>query len=92
MTVETDWADVEITRAEWLEAFGAPESGTPHNEARDEVWAALVDLVIAKHDDDVPAEQLRKSLADNDELTTVTVYFDNDKPAILPVSGCCNEF
>lgn len=70
MTVETDWADVEITRAEWLEAFGAPESGTPHNEARDEVWAALVDLVIAKHDDDVPAEQLRKSLADNDELTT----------------------
>ncbi|MEE4023788.1 RNA polymerase recycling motor ATPase HelR [Gordonia sp. PKS22-38] len=70
MTVETDWADVVLTRPDWAEAFAAPEAGTPHNEARDQVWEALVDIIIAKHDRDVPTTQLRNSLADNEELTS----------------------
>lgn len=71
MTVATDWADVQITHADWVEAFGAPEVGTPHNEARDEVWDAVVDLIVAKHDADVPVGEVRKSLAENGELAAV---------------------
>ncbi len=69
MTVETDWADIWLSAADWAEAFEAAEAGTPHNEARDEVWAELLTILMDKiEDDDVPAESLRKSLAQNDEL------------------------
>ena len=43
MTVETDWADVRLRAADWAEAFDAPDRGTPHNEAREQVWEQLVD-------------------------------------------------
>ena len=43
MEVETPWADVWLSAADWAEAFDAPDPGTPHNEARDEVWEALLD-------------------------------------------------
>jgi hypothetical protein len=70
MTVETEWADVWLSATEWAEAFQAPDPGTPHNEARDQVWEELLDLLVAKvGDDDVPPELLRRALARNDELT-----------------------
>ncbi len=43
MTVETPWADLRLGVDDWAEAFDAAEPGTPHNEARDEVWEALLD-------------------------------------------------
>ena len=36
-------ADIALTAEDWAEAFEAPEPGTPHNEARDQVWEALLD-------------------------------------------------
>ncbi|MBM6399161.1 RNA polymerase recycling motor ATPase HelR [Phycicoccus sonneratiae] len=48
MTVSTPWADVRLDPADWLEAFDAPEPGTPHNEARDRVWEALTDVLVDK--------------------------------------------
>jgi hypothetical protein len=70
MTVETPWADVWLSATDWAEAFDAADPGTPHNEARDEVWEALLASLADKHDpeDDVPADRLRRSLVRNREL------------------------
>jgi DNA helicase IV len=61
-TVTTPWADVRLTPADWAEAFEAPDPGTSHNEAREQVWNALLQILVDKHDraDD---EEVRRSLA-----------------------------
>ncbi|WP_426308802.1 RNA polymerase recycling motor ATPase HelR [Cellulosimicrobium sp. E-16] len=48
MEVETPWADVWLSTADWAEAFESVDPGTPHNEARDDVWAALVEILVDK--------------------------------------------
>jgi hypothetical protein len=68
MTVETHWSNIELSADDWTEAFGAPEPGTPHNEARDQIWQELLTILMDKHDGDVPADLLRKSLLQNTEL------------------------
>jgi hypothetical protein len=69
MTVETDWSDIWLSAADWAEAFETPDPGTPHNEARDEVWEALLAILIDKvEDEDIPPELLRRSLERNVEL------------------------
>ncbi|MEV6195148.1 RNA polymerase recycling motor ATPase HelR [Streptomyces sp. NPDC051920] len=68
MTVTTPWADVALSADDWAEAFEAAEPGTPHNEARDQVWEALVAILTDKHDDDVPPELLRRALLHDQEL------------------------
>jgi DNA helicase IV len=68
MTVETHWSDIWLSAADWAEAFEAPEPGTPHNEARDQVWEELLTILTDKHDDDVSADLLRRSLLQNKEL------------------------
>jgi hypothetical protein len=71
MTVETHWSDIRLDAADWAEAFEAPEPGTPHNEARYQVWEELLTILMDKHDDDdVPADQLRRSLQRNEALRT----------------------
>ncbi len=68
MTVETHWSDIWLSADDWAEAFGAPEPGTPHNEARDQIFDELVAILMDKHDSDVPAEAFRKSLLQNRDL------------------------
>jgi len=68
MTVETDWSDIWLSADDWAEAFQAPDPGTPHNEAREAIWAELLAILTDKHDGDVPADLLRKSLLRNREL------------------------
>ncbi|CAN7194668.1 RNA polymerase recycling motor ATPase HelR [Arthrobacter sp. LjRoot14] len=70
MEVETPWADVWLSAEEWAEAFESPAPGTPHNEARDEVWEEILKILSDKHDDgdDVPEDVLRRALAQNAEL------------------------
>jgi DNA helicase IV len=70
MTVATEWSDIWLSADDWAEAFEAPEPGTPHNEAREQIWELLLTILIDKYDGDVPAVQLRKSLQQNDELRT----------------------
>jgi DNA helicase IV len=67
MTVETDWSDLLLTADDWAEAFEAPDPGTPHNDARDQIWERLVAILTDK-DGDASPDQLRKSLVDNPEL------------------------
>ena len=70
MTVQTHWSDIGLSAADWAEAFEAAEPGTPHNEARGQIWEALLAILMDKHDGDAPAGLLRKSLLQNRELIT----------------------
>jgi DNA helicase IV len=70
MTVETHWSDIWLSADDWAEAFEAPEPGTPHNEARDQIFDELVAILMDKHADDVPADLFRKSLLQNRGLIT----------------------
>jgi len=76
LLVETDLADVWVSNADWAEAFEAPEPGTPHNEARDQVWDALLSNLVDQpgdddgEDEEVSAERLRRALRHNVELIT----------------------
>lgn len=73
LEVETPWTDIWLSRDEWAEAFDAPGPGTPHNEGREQVWEELITILIDKADldEEVPEEQLRRSLQQNTELATI---------------------
>ncbi len=68
MTVETDWSEIWVGAADWVEAFETVEPGTPHNEAREQIWAALLTILIAKDDSNGPADLVEKALRQNMEL------------------------
>ena len=71
LMVETDVSDIWLSAADWAEAFEAPEPGTPHNEAREQVREALLSNLIDQHDDDeVSPDQLRRSLLRSPELNS----------------------
>ncbi|WP_420870054.1 RNA polymerase recycling motor ATPase HelR [Cellulosimicrobium cellulans] len=65
MEVETPWADVWLSTADWAEAFESVDPGTPHNEARDDVWGALVEILVDKttgEAQDLDADAVRRAL------------------------------
>ncbi|WP_458107948.1 AAA family ATPase [Arthrobacter sp. R3-55] len=71
MEVETPYADMWLSSEDWAEAFDAAEPGTPHNEARDDVWEALLTILVDKLDEhDIPESLLRRALTHNAELRT----------------------
>ncbi|MFI6059493.1 RNA polymerase recycling motor ATPase HelR [Streptomyces sp. NPDC051286] len=70
MTITTHWSDIRLDADDWAVAFEAAEPGTPHNEARDQIWEELLTILVDKHDGDVSADLLRKSLLQNGELLT----------------------
>ena len=70
MTVETPWNDIWLSADDWAEAFDAPEPGTPHNQARGQIWDELIAILMDKHDGDAPEHQLRRSLMQNEMLRT----------------------
>ncbi|WP_203581950.1 RNA polymerase recycling motor ATPase HelR [Microbacterium hibisci] len=72
LMVETPWGEVWLTPRDWAEAFASAEAGLPHNEARDQVWETVLDILIDQVDgDEVPLHQLRKALARHEELTRI---------------------
>ena len=69
MEVETPWSDVWLSADDWAEAFESPDPGTPHNEARDQVWEELLTILVDKHDDEeVSGRPAPRRCAQNDEL------------------------
>ncbi|MFJ6080414.1 RNA polymerase recycling motor ATPase HelR [Streptomyces sp. NPDC092369] len=70
MTVTTHWSDIPLSADDWAVAFDAAEPGTPHNEAREQVWEELLTLLMEKHEGDAPTTLLRKSLLQNRALLT----------------------
>lgn len=70
MTVTTHWSDIWLSADDWAVAFEAAGPGTPHNEARDQIWEELLTILVDKHDGDVSPDLLRKSLLQDRELLT----------------------
>ncbi len=69
LRVETPWVDVWLAPEDWAEAFDVPDPGTAHNEARDQVWEALVAILldkIAAAEEQVPDADLDDEDADDD--------------------------
>lgn len=74
LLVGTPWADLWVGPEDWAEAFGAPDPGTPHDEARDVIEEALHDLLVARardEDDETPEDLLRRALRRHGGLTAV---------------------
>ena len=70
MRLMTPWGEVSLSADDWADAFDAPDPGTPHNEARDQAWEALVEIITDGLPDDVPVDQLRRALTRDAELTS----------------------
>ena len=80
-----------VTAADWAEAFDVAGAGTPHNEARDEVWAELLAIVA---DRELDAGELRAAfnrawpVIDAAELVadlwTVPAYLRKCAPWLAP--------
>ncbi len=43
MTVETPWSAIWLSPDDWAEALQAPDPGTPHNEARDQILKVMAE-------------------------------------------------
>ncbi|SEM07847.1 DNA helicase IV [Blastococcus sp. DSM 46786] len=80
-TVTTPWDDVRLTAEDWAEAFDAAEPGTPHNEAREQVWETLLEIVVDAHDADVEPDLIRAAAGQDRELRTA---FDRAWPLLDP--------
>ncbi|MFB0617738.1 RNA polymerase recycling motor ATPase HelR [Streptomyces sp. AGS-58] len=70
MKVITPWSDIPLTAEDWAVAFDAAEPGTPHNDARHQVWEELLTMLVDKHPGDVSETLLRRALRQNRELLT----------------------
>ena len=77
LEVVTPYTDIWVSPVDWADAFDAPAPGTPHNEARDQVWDELLTILASKHEqddaddedhDEASADRIRSSIARNAEL------------------------
>ncbi|MFD5466826.1 RNA polymerase recycling motor ATPase HelR [Kitasatospora sp. NPDC127059] len=71
LLVSTPWADLWVGAGDWSEAFDAPDPGTPHNEAREQIWDELAAILLDKlepGEEEVPLELFRRSLRQDREL------------------------
>lgn len=69
LAVPTPWSELRLRAADWAEAFDAVEPGTPHNEARETIRDALVDILADQDAGRAPAPALRESLRRHPDLT-----------------------
>ncbi|MBD0674476.1 RNA polymerase recycling motor ATPase HelR [Streptomyces sp. CBMA156] len=70
MEVSTHWADLWVSAEDWSDAFDAPDPGTPHNEAREQIWEELATILMDRlgEDAEVSPELFRRSLRQDREL------------------------
>ncbi|WP_372466516.1 RNA polymerase recycling motor ATPase HelR [Microbacterium maritypicum] len=70
MRLESPWADLWLSRQEWVEVFAAADPAASHNEARDDVWEELLEILVDQvGDEEVPPHAIRRWLRQDDELT-----------------------
>ncbi|GAB4069440.1 AAA family ATPase [Angustibacter speluncae] len=58
LVVSTPWVDLRLTPDDWAEAFAAPTPGTPHAEARSQVWDELLEILSARYEERVEDEDV----------------------------------
>ncbi|GAB3437304.1 RNA polymerase recycling motor ATPase HelR [Phycicoccus ginsengisoli] len=70
--VSTPWGEVRLDAEDWATVLDAPAPGTPHNEARDDLWDELATVVAERLDtDDVDGRLLSRSLQSDEALRAV---------------------
>ncbi|MFC0247108.1 RNA polymerase recycling motor ATPase HelR [Citricoccus parietis] len=72
LLVETPWDEVWLSPEDWAEAFNALDSGTPHNEAREDVWTALLQILVEAHSAGMDPDAARDE--ENGEPSTEQLY------------------
>ncbi|MET8279998.1 RNA polymerase recycling motor ATPase HelR [Micromonospora sp. NPDC005174] len=70
LTVAAGDTDVRPSADDWAQAFEAPGPGTPHNEARDEIWDELLNILLGRYDGDEPEDAVRATLRRDATLRT----------------------
>lgn len=61
--VETPWAELIMGGAQWEDAFDAADPAAPLNEARDQAWEEVLEILVDQIDDpDVPTHEVRRML------------------------------
>ncbi|WP_306769972.1 RNA polymerase recycling motor ATPase HelR [Microbacterium karelineae] len=78
--IQASWADIYVEPEEWAEAFEAADDGTPHNDARDLVWAELLEILTAKVEE-MPPHLARRELEGHSGLREA---FDRAWPVLDP--------
>lgn len=82
--LESPWADLWMSRQEWAEVFSSADPTASHNEARDEVWEEVLEVLMNQvSDDEVPPHVLRRWLRQDDDLTGT---FVRTWPLLSPIS------
>lgn len=81
LTVETDWADLRLEPTDWAETFAVPDPGTPHNEARELIWDAVVELLVDRAPQEAPPAAVRRAIVGDAALRD---RFDRAWPALVP--------
>ena len=81
MIVETEWADIPLTPDDWADVFDAVEPGTAHDDARPEIWHAIVEILA--HRVRAPQRVLAPVLAQNAALAAA---FDRAWPLLDPAA------
>ncbi len=46
--LETPWGESRLDARDWADAFEAVAAGTPHNEAHEQIWEVLADILIPR--------------------------------------------
>ncbi|NUL45238.1 AAA family ATPase [Cellulosimicrobium funkei] len=72
LLVESPWGEVWLSPEDWAEVFDAPDSGTPHNESREDVWTALLQILVETHGAATNADADQGD--ENGEPTTEQLY------------------
>ena len=86
------WSDIRLSPDDWAEAFEAPDPGTPHNEARDQVWDELLTILVDKHDGDespttCSASRCSRTGSCSRTFNRAWPLLERDRPRRRPVVG-----
>lgn len=74
LRLEAPWADLWVSREDWADLFARADPASPHNEARDEVWEEVLEMLVDQvRDPEVPESSVRRWLRQDDDLTTTFV-------------------
>lgn len=85
LALDVDGVGLRVRPRDWAEAFGAAEAGVTHNDAREQVWESLVQILLDQvevaDDEDLSEAELRRGLAEHEQLTTI---FNGAWPLLEP--------
>ena len=70
LLVETPWTEVVVAPDDWVEAFDSADPALAHNDARDEVWEALLEILVDRLTGVASESAVRRALRADERLTS----------------------